>query len=243
MMSVMARKKERIFRFKRFSVVNERSAMKVGTDGVLLGAWCTVHGMDRILDVGTGCGVIALMLAQRAENAQIDGLEIDAEAADEARLNFASSEWGSRLLVQCADYKWFTNESKYDLIVSNPPFFSAGVLPTGNERTMARHTTELTFSDLIGKSAELLTEDGLLAIIVPADAETEIMYHAEKNGLRLKRICRVKGTPQSEPKRIMCEFSKSYPREIEENEIVIEYSPLNFTEEYIRLTKDFYLKM
>lgn len=239
----MGKKKERIFRFKRFSVVNERSAMKVGTDGVLLGAWCTVNGKDRILDVGTGCGVIALMLAQRTENAMITGIEIDAEAADEAKHNFAASEWDCRLSAQNIDYKQFTKANKFDLIVSNPPFFRAGVLPTGNGRTVARHSTELTFADLLGKSAELLTDDGLLAIIVPTDAETEIMYLAEKNGLKLRRICHVKGTPQSESKRIMCEFSKSYLGEIEENEIVIEYSPQIFTEEYIGLTKDFYLKM
>ncbi len=239
----MARKKQRIFRFKRFAVANERSAMKVGTDGVLLGAWCSVAGRKRILDVGTGCGVIALMLAQRTESALITGIEIDSEAADEARQNFAASGWGHRLLIQNIDYKEFINDDKYDLIVSNPPFFSQGILPKDNERMIARHSTELSFTHLISKSSELMAGTGLLAFIAPADAEREIKYLANQFGLNPTRICRVKGTPQSEPKRIMFEFSKNNHGEITENEIVIEYSPHNFTEEYIRLTKEFYLKM
>ena len=129
----MAREKK--FRFKQFEVLNDRTAMKVGTDGVLLGAWCPVEGMTRVLDVGTGCGVIALMVAQRNNGALIEGIDVDEGAIDEAKLNFAASPWSERLTARLQDFNVLDVEESYDLIVSNPPYFTNGVLPTGDARS------------------------------------------------------------------------------------------------------------
>lgn len=235
--------KERIFRFKKFQVKNELSAMKVGTDGVLLGAWANVDGAGRILDVGTGCGVIALMMAQRNPQAVIDAIDIDGGAVEESAENFRNSEWGSRLSAKLIDYKDFTPTHKYDLVISNPPYFSNGVLPKGAERTIARHDNMLSISDLLFKSVQILTASGILSIITPVESENEVMEQASECSLYPVRISRVSGTVNGEPKRILWEFSKLQPERIIETSFAIEFSPLNYTPQYIELTKDFYLKM
>ena len=234
--------REKVFRFKQFAVINDRTAMKVGTDGVLLGAWCPVEGMRRVLDVGTGCGVIALMVAQRNQDAVISAIDIDAAAIEEATLNFANSPWGERLTAALTDFNAMTDGECYDLIVSNPPYFNNGVLPTGDARTIARHTRSLTYRQLIEGAARLLSEDGALALTTPTDAESEIVEAATFASLPVRRVTRVVAIEGAPPKRLLWQLSR---RNIayHEDSLTIAHSDGSFTDEYIALTSAFYLKM
>ena len=234
--------REKVFRFKQFAVKNDLTAMKVGTDGVLLGAWCPVGGARRVLDVGTGCGVIALMIAQRNATAVIDAIDIDDDAIGEAEYNFANSPWGERLTARHEDFNSMDGSERYDLIVSNPPYFTNGVLPTGDARTMARHTGSLTYSQLIEGAARLLTYDGSLALISPTDAEGLIIEAAAFASLPVRHLTRVIPTEGAEPKRTLWQLTRrAIP--YREEEMTIASSDGTFTSEYIALTGDFYLKM
>ena len=234
--------REKVFRFKQFAVKNDLTAMKVGTDGVLLGAWCPVDGARRVLDVGTGCGVIALMIAQRNATAVIDAIDIDSDAIGEAEYNFANSPWGERLTARHEDFNGMDGSDRFDLIVSNPPYFTNGVLPTGDARTMARHTGSLTYSQLIEGAARLLTDDGSLALISPTDAEGLIIEAAAFASLPVRRLTRVIPTEGAEPKRTLWQLTRrAIP--YREEEMTIASSDGSFTSEYIALTGAFYLKM
>ena len=234
--------REKIFRFKQFSVVNDRTAMKVGTDGVLLGAWCPVEGTRRVIDVGTGCGVIALMIAQRNPDALIDGIDIDQPSIEEAGLNFARSPWGDRLTAQQQDFNAMVADQRYDLVVSNPPFFTNGILPDGAARTTARHTLSLSYRQLIEGSERLLSDDGSLALISPTDAEREIIEAAAFSSLPLRRLTRVIPVDGAIPKRTLWLLSR---RNIpyREDSLTITRADGTFTPEYTALTHPFYLKM
>ena len=166
--------RENTFRFKQFAVLNDKTAMKVGTDGVLLGAWCDVCEAKSVLDVGTGCGLIALMIAQRNADCNIDCIDIDEGAIEEARINADNSPWSDRIHPFMSDFKQFICDKKYDLIVSNPPFFNNGVLAPDKSRQNARHTVELSFEQLIHKAISLLSDKGKLCLISATDAEEEI---------------------------------------------------------------------
>ncbi len=240
---VMAR--EKTFRFKRFEVLNDRTAMKVGTDGVLLGAWCDVAGARKVLDVGTGCGVIALMVAQRNGEAQIDAVEIDKDSADEAALNFSRSPWTDRLHVEHVDFNDFATHAGvgvYDLIVSNPPFFSNGILPPEASRMSARHTQNLTYGQLLNNAGKLLADGGKIALITPSDNIKEIIEECVFNNLNISRKVNVVSVEGFAPKRVLWELV-NYHCSMHESELVIETSPGVFSDEYIALCKDFYLKM
>lgn len=234
--------REKVFRFKQFAVLNDRTAMKVGTDGVLLGAWCPVEGVRRVLDVGTGCGVIALMIAQRNPIAVLDAIDIDHDAIEEATLNFADSPWNNRLTAIKCDFNSMKEEERYDLIVSNPPYFTNGVLPTGDARTTARHTGTLNYNQLIDKAARLLSDDGSLALITPIEAENDIIQASTFASLPTRRITRVIPVEGAAPKRILWQLSR---RDIpyHEETLTIAHSDGSFTSEYIALTGAFYLKM
>ncbi len=235
--------REKVFRFKQFEVLNDRTAMKVGTDGVLLGAWCPVEGASRALDVGTGCGVIALMVAQRNGQVLIDGIDIDEDAIQEARVNFARSPWHERLTAAKRDFNDMDEKERhYDLIVSNPPYFTNGVLPTGGARTVARHTASLSYSQLIEGAARLLTDDGLLALITPTDAHSDIVEASAFASLPVRRVTRVIPVEGAPPKRILWLLSRSGIPYHEET-LTIARSDGTFTSEYIALTGAFYLKM
>lgn len=233
--------REKVFRFKHFAVVNDRSAMKVGTDGVLLGAWCPVDRVHRVLDVGTGCGVIALMVAQRNPIAVINGIDIDLEAVEEAAHNFANSPWSDRLKAHDMDFNDMDDEHSYDLIVSNPPYFIDSLLPTDSKRTIARHTRTLTYRQLIEGAARLLTDDGTLALITPTDAEEQIVEAATFASLPVRHITRVIPVENGEPKRTMWELSR-HECPYKEDTITIAHINGDFTQEYVALTGDFYLK-
>ena len=234
--------REKTFRFKQFAVLNDRTAMKVGTDGVLLGAWCPVEGAQRVLDVGTGCGVIALMVAQRNGEALIDGIDIDPGAIEEAALNFAASPWSGRLTAMMADFNHMTGNDRYDLIVSNPPYFTDSLLPPDAARTLARHTGSLSYRQLIEGAAQRLTDGGMLALISPTEAEGAIIETAAFASLPVKNITRVLPVEGAAVKRVLWLLSR---REMpyREEDLTIAHRDGSFTSEYIALTRDFYLKM
>lgn len=234
--------REKVFRFKQFAVKNDLTAMKVGTDGVLLGAWCPVEGKHRVLDAGTGCGVIALMIAQRNSQAVIDAIDIDHDAVVEASFNFGNSPWSGRLIPIEGDYNELEKEKRYDLIISNPPFFSNGVLPTGDARTAARHTGLLSYSQLIHGAAGLLQEEGSLAFISPTDAEGDILEAAAFASMPVRRLTRVVPVEGAAPKRTLWLLSRSDIPYCEDT-VTIAHTDGSFTSEYIALTGAFYLKM
>ena len=234
--------REKVFRFKQFAVVNDRTAMKVGTDGVLLGAWCDVEGTRRVLDVGTGCGVIALMVAQRNTTALIDGIDIDGGAIDEATVNFARSPWSDRLKAHLIDFNTASLQEGYDLIVSNPPYFTNGVLPTGDARTMARHTASLTYQQLIEGAAHLLNDEGILSLISPVEAYGDIIEAAAFASLPVRRLTHVIPVEGALPKRLLWQLSRR-DAPYGEDSLTIAHSDGTFTSEYVALTGAFYLKM
>ena len=237
--------REKVFRFKQFAVLNDRTAMKVGTDGVLLGAWCPVEEAQRVLDVGTGCGVIALMAAQRNPHAVVDAVDIDRDAVDEAALNFSNSPWGDRLTAHLADFNALPAElssRRYDLIVSNPPYFDNGVLPDGASRTQARHTLALGYGQLIEGAARRLTPDGILALITPTDAESTVIQAAAFASLPVRRLTRVIPVEGAAPKRTLWLLSRRN-MDYGEDTLTIAGKDGAFTAAYVALTGAFYLKM
>ena len=228
------------FRFKQFAVEQEDVAMKVGTDGVLLGAWASCDGAERILDIGTGTGVIALMLAQRNTEAKIHAVEIDSTATQRARSNFDMSPWAERLDVECCAVQAFNHTEKFDLIISNPPYFVDSLLPPDAKRSTARHTHDLTFEELDKAVCRLLADDGRFALILPT---AEFEKYLSITHLHLVRRCDVHPTTGAAVKRVMAEFAKSKIATPANENITIEQQRRgDYTEEYRVLTKDFYLK-
>ena len=235
-----------MFKFKQFSINQDKTAMKVGTDGVLLGAWTPInHNPFSILDIGTGTGLIALMLAQRTTAEQIDALEIDEDAYEQAVDNFENSPWSDRLFCFHAGLDEFIEEpeDEYDLIVSNPPFYSEDYKTENEQRDLARFQDALPFEDLVEAADLLLSENGILAVIIPYKEESRFIALAKDFDLFPTKITRVKGTPTSEIKRSLLAFSRHEIIDILTDELVIETDRHIYTPEYISLTKDFYLKM
>lgn len=236
------------FHFKEFTIHQEKTAMKVGTDGVLLGAWCAVDFYpDAILDIGAGTGLISLMLAQRSDAMTIDAVEIDENAYEQTVENFEQSDWADRLYCYHATFQEFADELEeeeetYDLIISNPPFYNNAFETEDDSRNKARYTSSLSFEDLLSGVAKLISDNGQFATVIPFAEEKSFIEIASKLGLLVKRICRVNGTPTSEIKRSLIEFSKVESKLVEE-ELVIEISRHNYTDAYKELTRDFYLKM
>lgn len=234
------------FKFKEFTVKQDKCAMKIGTDGVLLGAWTSLaNDPNSILDIGSGTGVIALQLAQRSSAALIDAVEIDEAAYEQCIENFEGSPWADRLFCYHASIQEFASEidESYDLIVSNPPFFDNSFAKDGSPRERARFEEALPFEHLFVCVAHLLSGNGAFALIVPRRVEDNIIQLAALQGLYPFRICRVKGTPNSEEKRSLLQFSFDKNLMQESTNIIIETERHRYTEEYIDLVKDFYLKM
>ena len=230
-----------MFRFKQFSVEHDRSSMKVGTDGVLLGAWCDVTGARRALDVGTGSGVIALMLAQRAPGLIVDAIDIDHDSVVEAQGNFSHSPWGYRLCAIEGDFSTMELPGKYDIIVSNPPFFTNGVLPPLHQRMNARHTQSLTYGQLLSRAQSLLTNAGKISFISPADVAEVILDTCSSNNLYISKITEVISVKNTPPKRLLWEMT-NVECVTSRGVLTIENTPGDFTEEYRELCRDFYLK-
>lgn len=219
--------------------------MKIGTDGVLLGAWTTVeHQPQSILDIGAGTGVISLMLAQRSNAPTIDALEIDENAYEQCVDNFEASSWGDRLYCYHAGWDEFVDEidEAYELIVSNPPFYSETVSSGDTSRDLARQTFSLPFIDLIDGVSKLLSNEGRFSVILPFKESEEFIDTAKRKDLYAMRICNVKGHRDAPFKRSLIEFSRTMA-EVKMEELTIEKERHQYTSEYIALTKDFYLKM
>ncbi|APG65303.1 tRNA (adenine-N(6)-)-methyltransferase [Tenacibaculum todarodis] len=222
--------------------------MKIGTDAVLLGAWCTVDNYpNAVLDIGSGTGIISLMIAQRCDAMTIDAVEIDENAYEQTVENFEQSDWGDRLYCYNASFQDFAEEiaeeeETYDLIISNPPFYTDEFETDNEARNKARFISSLSFEALISGVSKILSKSGTFSVVIPKKEEDSFVALALKQNLFLNRACRVKGTETSEIKRSLLEFSFEESTLIEE-ELIIEISRHNYTKEYIALTKDFYLKM
>ena len=241
-----------VFRFKKFEVVNERSAMKVNTDGVLLGAAMTILPSDRtMLDVGTGTGTIALMAAQRlssvilneVKNPRIDAIDIDESSASEASANFINSPWNSILKAHHLPLEEFaaSAETVYDLIFSNPPYFEDSLTAPDERKSTARHTSDgLSYRDIFEFAKDRLSENGRVSLVLPADQEAALTRYARMCGLYLFRILRVRTVPRKAPSRIIAEFSRTRCAELSEELLTIQDEG-KYTQEYLSLTGDFYL--
>ncbi len=233
------------FQFKQFAIQHDKAAMKVGTDGVLLGAWVDISSNPfSILDIGSGTGLIALMLAQRTDAELVDAVELNEQAYEQTVENFESSDWGNRLFCYHASFQQFANEieDEYDLIISNPPFYATSDTTPSEDRTMARHVESLSYRDLLEGTSNLLSKNGECAFIIPFSEEDNFVAIAKEFRLLPNRITRVKGNLNSDLKRclIQCSFNE---KAVETTELQIEISRHNYTESYKNLVKDFYLKM
>lgn len=221
-----------MFQFKQFTIEQEMCAMKVGTDGVLLGAWA--RGGQHVLDVGTGTGVIALMMAQRYSKAQVVAIDIDEGAVLQARLNVSKSPFSGRVdVVQQALQE---HQGEYDAIVSNPPFFIDSLAAPDLQRNMARHTEALSYSELMQAAHRLLTDDGELSVVVPFDYRRRMENEAVFVGFFPSRVCSVKTTERKPVKRYLLAFRK-HPCQCEEEMLTIG------DDRYQQLTQDFYLNV
>ncbi len=266
------------FRFKQFTVWHDRCAMKVGTDGVLLGAWAgqglrgkippsgpetskTSPGTSSdagpeafprtILDIGTGSGLVALMLAQRFPGAQVTGIDIDEAAIAQARENFAGSPWPDRLRAVRQSLQEFCRSTvtgtaggsfpRFDLIVSNPPFYDTTLTSPDPLRTAARHTGGLTHEELLLLSAGLLSDTGVFSLIVPSESEKSILRLADRSRLHLHRLTRVYSKPSSRPRRILASFGRQQLPQPLEDSLTLTDTDGTRSPEHIRLTQDFYL--
>ena len=236
------------FIFKEFTIHQDKTAMKVGTDGVLLGAWCSLENFpNTILDIGSGTGVISLMLAQRSDAILIDAVEVDDYAYEQSVENFEISDWGDRLYCYNSTFQEFykqiaEEEQTYDLIVSNPPFYSDDFQTESDARNKARFTSSLSFNELIIGVSNILSQNGTFATIIPFKEESGFISLADRNNLLLNKICRVRGNNTSEIKRSLLTFS-FHKKEITIDSLIIENSRHQYTDDYIKLTKDFYFKM
>ncbi|WP_195374221.1 MULTISPECIES: methyltransferase [Parabacteroides] len=233
------------FRFKKFIIYHDKCAMKVGTDAVLLGAWAETTQCKNILDIGTGTGIIALMLAQRS-SAEIDAIDIDKDAYIQATENAIASPFVERIKVihsSCTDFVMSNPQKKYDLIVSNPPYFINSLKCPDNKRTVARHTDTLRLPDLIREVRTLLSPTGRIALVLPHEQLDEVRELASTNHLYIYRQTDVIPVPGAQPKRLLIELSVTEENIKKRDTLIIEEARHQYTPEYIALTKEFYLKM
>lgn len=230
------------FQFKQFTVWHDRCAMKVGTDAVLLGGWVNVTGARCMLDVGCGCGLIALMAAQRNEAGRVVAVEIDAEAACQAKENVEKSPWKERIKVVNTDICDFRSEEKFDVIFSNPPYFINSLKCPDKQRSMVRHTDTLDFDTLMRCVAQLLSEDGEFSVVVPMEAVMSVKASAIQHKLYLSRETHVYSKPSAMPKRALLAFTLSLPETLVTPEVLVMYSRPNvWSDEYGKMVTDFYL--
>ncbi len=230
----------RPFKFKQFTIQQEANAQKVGSDSMLLGASITGN-FNRILDIGTGTGILALMLAQKNPLATVTAIEPDLASLNEAHLNFKASQFASQILAVHARLQEFGAMEKFDLIITNPPYFENSFLSIDNDRNRARHTNDLAVHELYECSSELLAEEGSLAIVIPADEEYNHLQRAAHEGLfpaKILRTIREDGTF----KRSLITYTFNDTIDPELSEIIVKDANNKYSDAYIELTKDFYLK-
>ena len=237
------RKRDAYFHFKQFSVRHDRCTMKVGTDGVLLGAWAGIEGANQILDIGTGSGVIALMLAQRSNSAtEIDAVEIESDDAGQAIENITQSPWAQKVKVHHVSIQDFRPPKKYDLIISNPPYFQNSFKSPDARRTKTRHSVQLSFEDLIAAVVRLLSPEGRFGVILPFQGGLQFIDLARQANLHCTRQFSFRGRAEKPIERWLLEFSIT-EREKQEGEILLYTSAVNWSENYKSMTKDFYLNL
>lgn len=235
-----------MFSFKQFTIHQDRCAMKIGTDGVLLGAWCPIDNNPySVLDIGTGTGILSLMLAQRSNAEQIDALEIDEEAYEQCVENFENSPWSDRLFCFHAGLDEFVDEpeDEYDIIISNPPFYSEDYKTENSQRDLARFQDALPFEDLVEAADLLLSENGIFAVIIPFKEEVRFIDLCAEVELFPVKVTRVKGSHNTPIVRSLLAFKRYELSVLTADELVIEINRHEYTDDYINLTKDFYLKM
>jgi len=228
------------FRFKQFIIYHDLCAMKVGVDGVLLGAWADCRNIEFALDVGTGSGLIAVMLAQRSK-AHVHAIDIDENACKQAEINFGNSSFQDRLSVESVAFQDFSSSVRYDLIVSNPPYFSHSLKSSNANRNLARHNEYLPLDVFIKKSASLLSPQGKVAFILPYDRSIEAQTLAVENHLFLCRKTAVSSLQNQPPKRVLLEYSLISQGATKEDRFYIGETKQTYGNEYRALTKDFYL--
>jgi tRNA1Val (adenine37-N6)-methyltransferase len=242
MIMQMKKSDERLFQFKQFSLSDSKCAMKIGTDGVLLGGFASGFKAERVLDIGTGCGLLALMIAQKID-AKIDAVEIDKNAAEQARENFNNSPWHNRLKVYHTSIQDYTNicENQYDLIACNPPFFQNSLQSMNDQRTVARHNQSLNYAELFKCASKLISLWGKMTIIIPAEQYDEIREDTTRSGLNISEIVYVKPNPSLLPKRLIIVLTKAIINIPVEKTITIENGIRHqFTNEYKEIMKDFH---
>ena len=238
------------FRFKQFAVNHDHSSMKVGVDGVLIGCWAEASDPMAILDVGTGCGLIALIMAQRYQESKIMGIDVDKASVDEATENVSASTWNDRVIIKEAsfseDFCQILRQAdvKFDLIVSNPPYFNAGVKDAVTPREVARHQGELSPAVILHLSRIIISQGGSVAMVVPCDGSEELEEYALSLGYALKRKCLVRGHEKAPWKRVLLQWQYVGKRVVapEISSLTLETSPGIPTDEYRTLCKGFYLK-
>ncbi len=232
-----------LFYFKQFSLSDDDCAMKIGTDAVLLGAWTQTGGEKKILDVGTGCGILALMLAQKSE-ALIDAVEINTEAAKRAEANYISSPWHHRLNIYNMPFNEYIKQSiaRYDMVICNPPYFSQSLLSPSDARNLARHHVQLSPENLLEGVAELLNEGGAFNLILPYSHKESFLQISKKFHFSLNRITRIIPVSGKAPNRALISLVKNNTRnKCIENELIIRVTSSNYSTEYLQLTQDFLL--
>ena len=237
------------FQFRQFSISQQRCAMKVGTDGTLLGAWARVNCQKeskklKILDIGTGTGLIALMMAQRYPESIVKAIDIDSEAVIQARENVIASPFATRIEIIQADVVTFDSNDCFDAIVCNPPYYHANrsMESPDLQRRIARQTSTLDFQALVDSVKRLLAPEGLFSVIIPTDSYSVMATNAMSAGLYVTRLCRVRTTPQKDPKRMLMEFSKLSVNKVDMSDEIIEIKPNIRSSWYQELTQEFYIK-
>ena len=232
------------FRFKQFTIEQEHAAMKVGTDGVLLGAWASVPGPgSRVLDVGTGTGLIALMIAQLTKDVNVDALEIDPSSAGQAKDNFQNSPWKDRISCIHSSFQDYSSQCKslYDLIICNPPFFSASYKTPSKEKNLARHDDSLSLEELIKGSLTLMKKKSIISLILPVFKEAQALDLIGEHHLHCNRLTRVKPAPGKSAKRLLMEFSLIPGKRIEDDLTIETETRHMYSDTFKNLVDEFYL--
>lgn len=229
------------FRFRNFTLRHDHCAMRVGTDGVLLGAWAEFSCAQRILDIGTGCGLIALMAAQRNPDALVWGIDIDADSVLQARQNVLASPYADRVQIVHCDVRSFESPEPFDAVLCNPPFHPEHILPPDQARCAARNTASLGFGELLRCVDVLLSETGLFSVVLPMSVCSEFVSLCLLHRFCLRRKCEVSTVVGRSPKRVMLTFTKSSSQPLVHETLTLQDADGRRTSQYASLTEAFYL--
>ncbi|MGB0863259.1 MAG: tRNA1(Val) (adenine(37)-N6)-methyltransferase [Saprospiraceae bacterium] len=239
-------KKSRPFRFKQFDIYHDECAMKVGTDGVLVGAWADVNAAKTVLDIGTGSGLIAIMAAQKNQSAHITGIDIDEAAYQQALKNVQLSPWSERISIQkiaIQNFAHLSSKYSFDSIISNPPYFNNGTKSTIQKRQIARHTQDLSYEALLQSVDVLLNKEGVFSVILPYKEGLFFQKTASQYNLQLSHVVEVRSKKNKPIERLLMAFKKK-PSILKRDQLIIQFEERNnWTPEYVALTKEFYFKM